>query len=185
MHFLRSRNVYPLVLWEIRVERASGILIALNPAWVPRPWRNCWRHRLPFPGRKYMLSQVEPENYRAIMCDPLQGYQRGAPYSLARSWERENPVQNVCMLQNGSFCEGVRLISTWLLAPYVWVSRCTDWIVDRYHRHWSLCRGHCRVRSPQSGQSFGKKTTSPMSTFVSALGPGSGVRALSLQPLGF
>ncbi len=42
-----------------------------------------------------------------------------------------------------------------------WVSRCTDWIVDRYHRHWSLCRGHCRVRSPQSGQSFGKKDYIP------------------------
>ncbi len=38
--------------------------------------------------------------------------------SLARSWERENPLQDVCMLQNGSVCERVRLISTRLLAPY-------------------------------------------------------------------
>ncbi len=35
---------------------------------------------------------------------------------LARSWERENFLQDVCMLQN--VCERVRLISTRLLAPY-------------------------------------------------------------------
>ncbi len=81
---------------------------------------------------------------------------------LARSWERKHPLQDVC-IKMGSVCERVRLISTRLLAPYrmFWVSRCTDWIVDRYHWHWSLCRGHCRVRSPQSGQSFGKKDYIP------------------------
>ncbi len=37
---------------------------------------------------------------------------------LARSWEREHPLQDVCLLQMGSVCERVRLISTRLLAPY-------------------------------------------------------------------
>ncbi len=39
-------------------------------------------------------------------------------------------------------------------------------------------------RSTRAGNRSVKKTTSPMSTFVSALGPGSGLRALSLQPFG-
>ncbi len=39
-------------------------------------------------------------------------------------------------------------------------------------------------RMCRAGNRSVKKTTSPMSTFVSALGPGSGVRALSLQPFG-
>ncbi len=33
---------------------------------------------------------------------------------LARSWEHENPLQDVCMLQNGSVCESPDR----LLAPY-------------------------------------------------------------------
>ncbi len=36
----------------------------------------------------------------------------------------------------------------------------------------------------RAGNRSVKKTTSPMSTFVSALGPGSGLRALSLRPFG-
>ncbi len=36
------------------------------------------------------------------MCDRFRGI-REEPYSLARSWERENPLQDVCMLQMGVF----------------------------------------------------------------------------------
>ncbi len=105
---------------------------------------------------------------------------------LARSWEREHPLQDVCLLQMGSVCERVRLISTRLLAPYrmFWVSCCTDWIVDRYHRHWSLYRGIAAFVPRRAGNRSVKKTTSPMSTFVSALGPGSGLRAFSQPPFG-
>ncbi len=40
------------------------------------------------------------------------------------------------------------------------------------------------MKDSHAGNRSVKKTTSPMSTFVSALGPGSGLRALSLQPFG-
>ncbi len=83
------------------MERASGILIALNPAWVPRLDGTAGGTALPFPGRKYMLSQVEPETIEPSCVIASGVSERGA--CLARSWERENPVQNVCMLQMGVF----------------------------------------------------------------------------------
>ncbi len=106
------------------------------------------------------------------------------PYSLARSWERENPLQEVCMLQNGSVCEIVRLISTLTTCTVSYVLSFPLHRLDSGSLPSTLCRGHCRVRSLQSGQLFGKKDYIPHVHFVSALGPGSGLRALSLQPFG-
>ncbi len=156
-------------------------------------WRNCWRHRLADPRQEvYAIPggglgvALEPGTMEPS-CVIASGVseEMGALQSCTLMGARK-PSTRRLYASNGSVCEGVRLISTRLLAPYrmFWVSRCTDWIVDRYHRHWSLCRGHCRVRSPQSGQSFGKKDYIPHVHFVSALGPGSGLRALSLQPFG-
>ncbi len=103
-------------------------------------------------------------NYGAIMCDGFRGIRGDGRLIVSHAHGRAKTLYKtfVCF-KMGSVCERVRLISTRLLAPYrmFWVSRCTDWIVDRYHRHWSLCRGHCRVRSPQSGQSFCKKDYIP------------------------
>ncbi len=163
----------PLVLWEIREERASVILIAPNQPGFPDltelleapPWPILRQEVYAIPGGRLGVA-LEPGTMEPS-CVIVSGVseEMGALQSrmLARSWERENPLQDVCMLQMGSVCERVRLISTRLLTSYrmFWVSRCTDWIVDRYHRHWSLCLGHCRVRSPQSWQSFGKKDYIP------------------------
>ncbi len=137
-----------------------------------------------FPGRKYLLSQVEPGTIEPS-CVIASGVseEMGALPSRTLMGARKTSTRRL-YASNGVFVKESGSYRPDYLHRMFWVSRCTDWIVDRFHRHWSLCRGHCRVRSP-SGQSFGKKTTSPMSTFVSALGPGSGVRALSLQPFGF
>ncbi len=150
------------VLGSVARDGHNGCLTELLEA---PPW--------PIPGRKHMLSQVDGSVWhsnlelRSHHVWSLQGYQRRwAPYSLACSHAHGSANTHyktfVCF-KMGSVCERVRIISTRLLAPYrmFWVSRCTDWIVDRYHRHWSLCRGHCRIRSPQSGQSFGKKDYIP------------------------
>ncbi len=160
----------PLVLWEIREERASVILIAPNQPGFPDltelleapPCRSpagsiCyprWRAR----------CGTRTWNYGAIMCDRFRGIRGDGRLTVSHAHGSAKTLYKtfVCF-KMGSVCERVRLISTRLLAPYrmFWVSRCTDWIVDRYHRHWSLCRGHCRVCSPQSGQSFGKKDYIP------------------------
>ncbi len=160
----------PLVLWEIREARASVILIAPNQPGFPDLTELLEAPPWPIPGRKHMLSQVDGSVWHSNLelwshhVWSLQGYQRRwAPYSLARSWEREHPLQDVCMLQNGEclWKSQAHIDPTTCTYRMFWVSRCTEWIVDRYHRHWSLCRGHCRVRSPQSGQSFGKKDYIP------------------------
>ncbi len=163
----------PLVLWEIREERASVILIAPNQPGFPDLTELLEAPPWPIPGRKHMLSQVDGSVWHSNLelwshhVWSLQGYQRRwAPYSLACSHAHGSTntlYKTFVCFKMGSVCERVRLISTRLLAPYrmLWVSRCTDWIVDCYHRHWSLCRGHCRVRSTQSGQSFGKKRLHP------------------------
>ncbi len=108
----------PLVLWEIRVERASGILIALNPAWVPRLDGSAGGTALPFPGRKYMLFQVEPETIEPSCVIASGVSERGALQSRTLMGARK-PCTKRLYASNGSVCEGVRLISTWLLAPYV------------------------------------------------------------------
>ncbi len=174
----------PLVLWEIRVERASGILIALNPAWVPRLDGTAGGTALPFPGRKYMLSQVEPETIEPSCVIASGVSERGALQSRTLMGARK-PCTKRLYASNGSVCEGVRLISTWLLAPYVLSFPLHRLDSGSLPSTLKFMSRPLLVRSPQSEQSFGKKTTSPMSTFASALGPGSGVRALSLQPLGF
>ncbi len=93
MHFLRSRNVgvgVTLVLWEIREERASVILIAPNQPGFPDLTELLEAPPWPIPGRKHMLSQVDGSVWHSNLelwshhvCS-LQGYQRRwAPYSLA------------------------------------------------------------------------------------------------------
>ncbi len=159
MHFLRSRNVATGVMRD-----QGGASISdthrPEPAWVPRLHGTAGGTALADPGRKHMLSQVDGSVWHSNQelwshhVWSLQGYQRRwAPFSLACSHAHgsANTLYKmfVCFIM-GSVCERVRLISTRLLAPYrmFGVSRCTDWIVDRYHRHWSLCGGHCRVSFP-------------------------------------
>ncbi len=172
MLFLQSRNVATGVMRD-----QGGASISdthrPEPAWVPRLDGTAGGIALPIPGRKYMLSQVDGSVWHSNLdlwshhVWSLQGYQsRWAPYSLACSHAHGSAkilYKTFVCFKMGSVCERVRLISTWLLALYrmFWASCCTDWIVDRYHRHWSLCRGHCHVRYPQSGQSFGKKDYIP------------------------
>ncbi len=144
-----------------------------EPAWVPRLDRPAGGTALADPRQEaYAIPggrlgvALEPGTMEPS-CVIASGVseEMGALQSrmLARSWEREHPLQDVCMLQNGEclWKSQAHIDPTTCTYRMFWVSRCTDWIVDRYHRHWSLCRGHCRVRSPQSGQSFGKKDYIP------------------------
>ncbi len=108
------------------------ILIAPNPAWVPRLDGTAGGTALPFPGRKYMLSQVEPGTIEKS-CVIASGVseEMGTLQSRTLMGARK-PSTRYLYASNGSVCERVRLISTRLLAPYV-----------------------------QSGQSFGKKDYIP------------------------
>ncbi len=153
-----SSEMLPLVLWEIREDQwCSSPRTSLGS----QIWRNCWRHRLGWsPAGSICYPRwtarcgTRTWNYGAIMCDRFRGIRGDGRLTVSHARKlmgARTPSTRRCMVQMGSVCERVRLISTRLLAPYrmFWVSRCTNWIVDRYHRHWSLCRGHCRVRSPQ------------------------------------
>ncbi len=93
------------------MERASGILIALNPAWVPRLDGTAGGTALPFPGRKYMLSQVEPETIEPSCVIASGVSERGALQSRTLMGARK-PCTKRLYASNGSVCEGVRLIST-------------------------------------------------------------------------
>ncbi len=53
------------------------------------------------------------------MCDHFRGIRDGRLTVSHAHGSAKNPLQDVCMLQMGSVCERVRLISTRLLAPYV------------------------------------------------------------------
>ncbi len=154
MHFLRSRNVTAGVM---RDQGGASIRDTHRPesSLGSQTWRNCWRHRLAVPRQEIYASQVEPETIEPSCVIASGVSERGALQSRTLMGARK-PCTKRLYASNGSVCEGVRLISTWLLAPYVLSSRCTDWIVDRYHRHWSLCRGH-RI----SSQGFTSWTLSP------------------------
>ncbi len=84
------------------MERASGILIALNPAWVPRLDGTAGGTALPFPGRKYMLSQVEPETIEPSCVIASGVSERGALQSRTLMGARK-PCTKRCMLQMGVF----------------------------------------------------------------------------------
>ncbi len=115
----------PLVLWEIRVERASVILIAPNQPGFP-DWRNCWRHRLADPRQElYAIPggglgvALEPGTMEPS-CVIASGVSEkmGALQSRTLMGARK-PSTRRLYASNGSVCERVRLISTRLLAPYV------------------------------------------------------------------
>ncbi len=95
------------------------ILIAPNPAWVPRLDGTAGGTALPFPGRKYMLSQVQPGTIEPS-CVIASGVseEMGALQSRTLMGVRK-PSTRRLYASNGSVCERVRLISTRLLAPYV------------------------------------------------------------------
>ncbi len=110
MHFLRSRNVTAGVM---RHQGGASIrdTIALNPAWVPRLDGTAGGTALPFPGRKYMLSQVEPETIEPSCVIASGVSERGALQSRTLMGARK-PCTKHLYASNGSVCEGVRLIST-------------------------------------------------------------------------
>ncbi len=101
----------PLVLWVIREERASVILIAPKEAWVPRldgtaegtALADPRQEAYAIPGGRLGVA-LEPGTMEPS-CVIASGVseEMGALQSrmLARSWEREHPLQDVCMLQNG------------------------------------------------------------------------------------
>ncbi len=176
MHYLRSRNVATGVMRD-----QGGASISdthrPEPAWVPRLDGTA--------GGTVWHSNLELWSHHVWS---LQGYQRRwAPYSLGCSHAHGSAntlYKTFVCFKMGSVCERVRLISTWLLAPYrmFWVSRCTDWIVTIDTEVYVAAIAVFVPR--RAGSHSVKKTTSPMSTFVSALGPGSGLRAFSQQPFG-
>ncbi len=94
------------------------ILIALNPAWVPRLDGTAGGTALPFPSRKYMLSQVEPGTIEPSCVIASGVSEMGALQSRTLMGARK-PSTRRLYASNWSVCEGVRLISTRLLAPYV------------------------------------------------------------------
>ncbi len=84
------------------------ILIAPNQPGFPDLTELLEAPPWPIPGRKHMLSQVDGSVWHSNLepsCVIASGVseEMGALQSrmLARSWEREHPLQDVCMLQNG------------------------------------------------------------------------------------
>ncbi len=79
------------------------ILIAPNPAWVPRLDGTAGGTALPFPGRKYMLSQVEPGTIEPS-CVIASGVseEMGALQNRTLMGARK-PSTRRCMLQMGVF----------------------------------------------------------------------------------
>ncbi len=110
MHFLRSRNVATGVM---RDQGGASISDTHHPepAWVPRldgtaggtALADPRQEAYAIPGGRLGVA-LEPGTMEPS-CVIASGVseEMGALQSrmLARSWEREHPLQDVCMLQNG------------------------------------------------------------------------------------
>ncbi len=100
-------QILPLVLYKIRKEWASVILIAPNLPWFPDLTELLVAPPWPIPIKKDLLSQVDgsvwhpnPELW-SLHVWLLRGYQRGWAHCILvcsiRSWRREHPLRDVCM----------------------------------------------------------------------------------------